>query len=276
MIRINQLSQEQIETYNAKCPDGLIRPQYLEKHLPGIKIEDFIEIQSTNTYLKQHPKLTIPCLCYSEYQTQGKGRLGRKWQSPFGLNLNFSLSWQFHCSIQHLQGLSLCIGLAVTKAIETYCNISQLKVKWPNDIIFEHQKLAGILIEIIQSSDKETNVIIGIGVNVNGLPHDMHLADRKWTSLSQILHSPIIRQDLLVSIIKKLEKYLIQFESQGFSSFMQEWLLKDALFGKNITIKQHHEHLIGIAKGVNTQGYLILQEGVHTRLVDVGDATLSM
>ena len=65
MIRIKQLSPKQIEIYNAKCPDGLIQPEYLEKHLPGIKIEDFIEIQSTNLYLKQHPKLPIPCLCYS-------------------------------------------------------------------------------------------------------------------------------------------------------------------------------------------------------------------
>ncbi len=276
MIRLNQLSQEKIEIYNDKCPDGLIQPEYLKKHLPNIKIEDFIEIQSTNTYLKQHPKRPIPCLCYSEHQTQGKGRLGREWHAPFGLNLNFSLSWRFHFSIQHLQGLSLCIGLAVAKAIETYCNIHQLQVKWPNDIIIDNQKLAGILIEIIQTNQTGTDVILGIGINVNGLPHDMHLTDREWTSLSQVLGSYVKRQDLLISIVKTLEKYLIQFESQGFSSFMQEWQLKDALIGKTVTIKNHHEYLIGKAKGVNAQGNLILQEGSHTRLIDVGDATVSI
>jgi BirA family transcriptional regulator, biotin operon repressor / biotin---[acetyl-CoA-carboxylase] ligase len=276
MIRINQLSKEQIECYNVNCPGGLIQPEHLKKNLPGIRIQDFIQIHSTNTYLKQHPNLPIPCLCYSEYQTQGKGRLGRQWQSPFGLNLNFSLSWRFYFSIQHLQGLSLCVGLAVANAIETYCNIAQLKIKWPNDLLFEHHKLAGILIEIVKSNHEETDVILGIGINVNALPQDIHLPDRKWTSLSQILGSPIIRQDLLITIISTLEKYLIQFEAKSFASFMQEWQLKDALFGENITIKKQHRCLTGIARGVNAQGYLILQEGAHTRLVDVGDATLSI
>lgn len=275
-IRLNQLSKEEITKYNQNCADGLLKPDILKIKLPFLHIEDFIQLDSTNTYLKQQTQLPSPCLCYSECQTQGKGRLGREWQSPFGLNLLFSLSWQFNCSIQHLQGLSLCVGLAVAKALEEHCNIHNIKVKWPNDIVFEHQKLAGILIEINRTTVDKTQIIIGIGLNVNSKPHHIPDISQKWTSISQILDKNINRQDLLINIIQTLKHYLIEFESQGFEAFLQEWKTKDALYGKEIIIKNHNDCVKGIAKGVNRQGHLVLQDGMHTRLVDVGDATLSI
>lgn len=275
-IRLHELSEETIETLNHLCLDGLMNPQYLQSELPMVKIIDFINIDSTNKFLKMMPPQQTPILCYSESQTMGRGRLGRYWNSPFGQNLYFSLSWAFNCDIQKLQGLSLCVGLALAQALEDYTGLFSFQVKWPNDIVVDSHKLAGILIEISASSAHQTQVIIGIGLNVNSNPKDMQFIERAWSSLQQITQYPHLRQKILIVIIQKLTKYLKQFEQHGWSSFMEAWRLKDALYYKKVKIQQHELQLEGIAIGVDEQGRLILQDNLYTRLVDVGDATLSI
>lgn len=275
-LRLHELSSDTIATLNQLCVDGLIQPSYLKSKLPEVNIIDFINIDSTNKFLKMQPLQHIPTLCYSETQTMGKGRLGRTWNSPFGQNLYFSLSWTFTCNIQKLQGLSLCVGLAVAQALEEYSGLSTFKVKWPNDIVQGTDKLAGILIEIAASSHYQTQVIIGIGLNVNSVPQDMNTLQRTWSSLQKITGNIHIRQDILVKVIQKLRMYLGQFAQQGWISFMEEWKNKDALYLQKIKIQQHQGLLEGIAMGVDNQARLILKEDLHTRLVDVGDATLSI
>jgi BirA family biotin operon repressor/biotin-[acetyl-CoA-carboxylase] ligase len=216
-------------------------------------------IDSTNQFLKSENFSSFPVFCHSDMQTAGRGRLGRTWQSDYGCNLYFSGRWKFNCNIDQLSGLSLVIGLALIKAIENTCGIADILLKWPNDLLWQEKKLAGILIETGCLHQNECELIIGVGVNVNTNPEDMPNLQRPWTSLRQIYQKIINRSALLEQMIHTQLAYIHQFVNDGLESFYLEWHSKDALIEKHIRISQASQELNGVAKGINEKGFLIVE-----------------
>jgi BirA family biotin operon repressor/biotin-[acetyl-CoA-carboxylase] ligase len=216
-------------------------------------------IDSTNQFLKSPDFNSFPVFCHSDMQTSGRGRLGRIWQSNYGCNLYLSSKWKFNNNIDKLSGLSLVIGLALIKAIETSLGEKNILLKWPNDLVWQEKKLAGILIETGRLHQNQWELIIGVGVNVNTNPDDMPNLLRPWTSLRQIYQKIIDRSTLLQHIIHAQIAYIHQFEQHGLKSFHEEWHSKDALMEKIIQIYQPNQVLNGVAKGINEKGFLFLE-----------------
>jgi len=101
-------------------------------------------IHSTNRFLKEIPSSEGITICCTEKQTQGRGRFGRTWHSPFGENIYFSARWHVQCELSCLSGLSLVVSLAVLNTLNELGLTDNLSIKWPNDILWHEKKLIGL------------------------------------------------------------------------------------------------------------------------------------
>ncbi|KTD10879.1 biotin-[acetylCoA carboxylase] holoenzyme synthetase and biotin operon repressor [Legionella gratiana] len=247
----------------------------LEKLVTPFNLHLFTSIDSTNRYLKDLPISNMVDICCAEIQTHGRGRFGRQWYSPFGENIYCSSRWNLNYDLTKLSGLSLVTSLAVLATLNELELSSNIKIKWPNDILWNDKKLCGSLIEIITESNSTIQVIIGIGLNVNTDTQKYSLPDKPWCSLYEITQQHFDRNFLLAKLITHLERYLIQFVDNDLSHFMHEWNKADYLFGKRIKVMQTLNTFTGIACGINPLGQLILQdESGQKHFLSSGDTSL--
>ncbi|CEG56259.1 biotin--[acetyl-CoA-carboxylase] ligase [Legionella fallonii] len=199
-------------------------------------------------------------ICCAEIQTQGRGRFGRNWHSPFGENIYCSSRWNLNCDLSRLSGLSLITSLAVLATINEFSPSSDIKIKWPNDILWRDKKLCGSLIEIIAESHGNAQVIIGIGLNVNTDTKNHPLPDKPWCSLYEITQRQYDRNQIIAKLIINLEHYIYEFIDKGLNAFMDEWNQQDYLAGKYITVSQSSTTISGVARGINQEGLLLLED----------------
>lgn len=227
-----------------------------------LKIEVFATVDSTNQYLKTLKAETKKNfqVCLAEYQTAGRGRFGRKWYSPFGSNIYFSLSWTVSKDVSELNGFSLVVGLAVVKALEACGVPNTLKLKWPNDVQYQQKKLAGILLEINAEANGASQVIIGIGLNVNMA--DSAEIDQPWVSVRSITKQLSDRNVIIAKLIEQLMQNIRLYETLGLKHFLPEWQVYDALYGKEIQLEQHKQIIKGTMQGIDERGHLLLQDEV--------------
>jgi len=247
--------------YSLLEPLILLNQKTIKQNISHKKINlyFFETIDSTNEYLKHLPRKNQIKICMAEQQTQGKGRLRRQWHSPFGQNIYFSCAYPFNKDVTALAGLSLVVSLAVVKTLETYGLKHPLQVKWPNDIIYDHKKVSGNLIEIQAESHGICHVIIGIGINVNLMQDDDHAISQAWTSLRKMTGEYIDRNILSALLIENLFNYLALFEHHGLTYFIDEWNRADYLMNQDITLKYVDKKIHGKAKGINQLGHLRLK-----------------
>ncbi|RUR12763.1 biotin--[acetyl-CoA-carboxylase] ligase [Legionella sp. km772] len=263
--------------YQLKQSLILLDEELIVKQLAGlpVRLHLFNSIDSTNSYLKDLPISEYLEVCCAEQQTQGRGRFGRTWHSPFGENIYCSSRWKLECNLAKLSGLSLITSLAVVKTLDQFIETPEIKIKWPNDILWRDKKLCGSLIEIIAESNAIAQVVIGIGLNVNSDTEHHPLPDKPWCSLYELSAHFYNRNEIIAHLITTLNRYLTQFLAHDLQFFMEEWQRYDYLVGKSITVSQALESITGVACGINSSGQLILQDDegkVH--LFSSGDTSL--
>jgi BirA family biotin operon repressor/biotin-[acetyl-CoA-carboxylase] ligase len=222
-----------------------------------ILLEVHESLPSTNDYFKGKTIQREFEFCFAENQTKGRGRLGRTWHSPSGVNLMFSCRWQLPSSLSQLQGLSSCISLSLISALN-YLAIPNLMCKWPNDLYYQDKKLAGILIELYATNGKISQAIIGIGLNVNMEALEIDI-EKPWTSLKKISGINQDRNLLAARIIESLIHYLNRFSQKRWVDFMPEWTKYDYLKGKEVSIPIGLETITGEALGVDENGGLLIR-----------------
>jgi BirA family biotin operon repressor/biotin-[acetyl-CoA-carboxylase] ligase len=242
------LNREIIYSKLSKEPQELI-PQ----------IEIFDSVESTNNSLLAQIKEGKPSgsLVFAEHQTAGRGRLGRTWHSPYAANIYFSLYWHFTKDTSELCGLSQVISLAIHKALSNN-NVSNLRLKWPNDICHEDKKLASVLIDLIAESHSSTDAIIGVSVNVN-MPETQSEIDQPWTDIHTITQQFPDRNILASTLIEEIYTNIRGFQQNGFAAFAKLWAEYDALANKNITAFNAHQQINGLATGIGQMGELLIQ-----------------
>ncbi len=266
-----QLKQELILLDEKKIKEELQKEQWTN----AVNLHLFSSIDSTNRYLKDLAISSDLDLCCAELQTQGRGRFGRNWHSPFGENIYCSSRWKLQCDLAKLSGLSLVTSLAIVATLQKFINTSEIKIKWPNDILWNDKKLCGSLIEIIAESNATAQVIIGIGLNVNSDTEDHPLPDKPWCSLYELSQKFYNRNQLIANLVIQLNNYISQFINKDLQFFMDEWNQYDYLIGKTITVTQSLESLSGVACGINPMGQLILRDNEGSlHVLSSGDTTL--
>lgn len=223
-----------------------------------LQLEVLTLIDSTNNYLLNNREYKRNCAVFAEHQTAGRGQFNRTWFSNFGKDIALSLSWEFSKPLNKLAGLTLVVGIAVVKALEEY-GLKGIQLKWPNDIIYEGKKLAGVLIESRSIEKKIQKMVIGIGLNLYNPTTPFSINDQTITSVFSLQKLLPRRNRLAGLILKNLIWTLINFEAKSLDYFMQDLQRLDNLAGKVITIKNQTNFLEGIARGINTQGQLCVQ-----------------
>ena len=248
-----------------------------DQHGAQVDVEVVAETGSTNADLMARlGDLQAPLLRIAERQTAGRGRAGRVWHSTPGGVLTFSLAWRFQRGVQagsaqSLSGLPLAVGTAVA---EVLLNLGvPVQLKWPNDILKDKKKLAGILIETASTNDDAMWAVIGIGLNLR-VPEALEaeigqaVADAPWLAQMD-------RNLLMAHLLNALAKALEQFQQHGFSAFAARWNALHAYDQKNVLILdggvQRHA---GIALGVDATGCLVLQTEQGQVTVVAGDVSL--
>ncbi|KTD60745.1 biotin--[acetyl-CoA-carboxylase] ligase [Legionella shakespearei] len=269
--------------YQLPSPLILLDHQLISNQLQAIDFKSALNlhvltsVDSTNRFLKELPPSQMLDVCCAELQTQGRGRFGRQWHSPFGENIYCSSRWSLNCDLGKLSGLSLVTSLAVLSTLNEFTTEPDIKIKWPNDILWRDKKLCGSLIEIIAESNGTAQIIIGIGINVNSDTENQPLLDKPWCSLYEITQQKYNRNLILASLIANLDRYLKKFMAHDLSVFMSEWNKSDYLVGKKITVAQSGHSLSGIARGITQAGLLILkdEDGLN-HFLSSGDTTLNL
>lgn len=240
-----------------------------------IAIEVVGETASTNAdLLARLPELSGPTLLVARKQTAGRGRAGRSWISSEGGSLTFSLAWRFDRPLHRLTGLPLAVGVAIAEALQRFGVAGRLK--WPNDVLKDGRKLAGILIESTTSrSDVGTWMVIGIGVNID-LPDDcLARIDQPAGMLSSLAQQE--HAGLIAALLDELVETLPRFDADGFSPFMDRWNALHAHPQREVQLIENGQiRHTGIAIGVDAQGRFLIDTATGMVPVMAGDISLRL
>ncbi len=224
---------------------------------PPIALDLRFLVDSTNACLNRersdHPP---PRALIAETQTQGRGRRQRTWLSPPGAGLYLSIAWRFESGLTGLSALSLVTGIAVAAVLKSH-GLEATKLKWPNDLWVNDRKLGGCLIEVSGSAEGPCEAVTGVGLNLNLGKFD-HI-DQPWTDLARHGIDPN-RNALYADLINAITRAYAELDRTGFSAFEPGWSELDALRDRRVkVIGRAREPLEGIARGVDSQGRLLLE-----------------
>lgn len=197
-------------------------------------------------------------ICFAQEQTAGRGRGGQSWFSPPGGNLYFSLGWSFYQPMMTLSGLSLMVGVVIAEVLSRTSGITSIGLKWPNDIYYQQQKLAGILIESAKVDPSSQRAVIGVGINLMSSNMSHAPIDQPFTTMESILGFAPCRNQLALDLLVALLTQLPQFAEHGFALFQSRFAHYDKLKNQHVTLKVSGETLMGVAQGVDEAGRLIL------------------
>jgi BirA family transcriptional regulator, biotin operon repressor / biotin---[acetyl-CoA-carboxylase] ligase len=237
----------------------------------------FRETDSTNVRAKFLAGEGAPegTVVVAEKQTQGKGRKGRTWFSPEGEGIYTSIILRPPIAPNEAPKLTLMASVAVAEALLSLTSL-KINIKWPNDIMINGKKVAGILTEISTDMDRIDYVVIGVGVNVNTSRKGLH-PDIRQTATSVFMETGKVfpRIALLRAYLEWLEIYYEAFKAKGFDPILNRWKHFADIIGQRISVDLMDSMRVGTVLDVDKDGFLILQDrkGTIERIIS-GDVTL--
>ncbi len=238
-----------------------------------IAIRIVAETGSTNAdLLAEVARLDGPALLWAESQTAGKGRAGRSWHSSAGATLTFSLAWKFSLPLQALAGLSLAIGVVVAETLASFG--VEARLKWPNDVLKDGDKLAGILIETAMDKTDRSSIwtVIGIGIN---LAQASQLSQQIGRAVAEAPELLAQRELVMAALLNRFSIALPAFAQNGFKEFAAAWNALDAYAGRTVNILDQGKILYGgAAAGVDDSGHLLLNTAQGRIAIVAGDVSL--
>lgn len=274
-----KINSDQILTFT-ELPDIYRHQLILSKIITSdassyVELDIFLSLDSTNSYLKSvlNPGSGMS-ICLAETQTNGRGRRGKSWESPFGANVYLSIRKKIYIHPADCGCVSLITGLAIIRSLESL-GFSELQIKWPNDIYSHGKKLAGVLIEVVSVAHHFVDLVVGIGINVRMPQQFVSKIDQSWIDLAQLEKTKSIsRNEIVIAVINQLNLDLSLFEKKGMDAFQKRWRDLDYLHNKEITIKRENGELGGIATGINNKGELLAETGDGLLVVNAGEVSV--
>lgn len=197
-------------------------------------------------------------LAMSEMQTAGRGRRGRTWASPFGVNLYLSLATKIGDGFSALNGISLAVGAGIADAVRSV-GVPEPTLKWPNDVWVSQNKLAGVLIEVQGEQEGPVSLVVGVGLNISMTKEQGRDVDQAWTSVNNELEQPEKRNYIASTVITSLIRIIEKYKKYGFESIKPLWDSYDLLQGKAVAIHGLSNKVEGIYIGVTDKGYAKLR-----------------
>jgi BirA family transcriptional regulator, biotin operon repressor / biotin---[acetyl-CoA-carboxylase] ligase len=249
----------------------------IEQGTPGTigwRIHHYDQVGSTQDIARQlalegaaHGTVVI-----AETQTAGRGRLGREWFSPTGVNLHTTIILKPAITPGEVPVLGLVAGVALAEAVETVAP-GLPGLKWPNDLWLRGKKAGGILAQLLTGAP--LCVLLGIGVNINLTREQVpeHLRDIA-TSILIETGKPCDRLRFAAALLERTHQRIGQAQQSGFAPIAPQWERYSVLTGKRVTVFDGASRHTGTVRGIDEDGALLLVEGGNVRRVMAGDVTL--
>lgn len=234
----------------------------LETEFVGKEIRFFDETGSTNVKAFELARAGAPegTVVIAESQTGGKGRIGRRWESPAGVNIYLSVILRPPVAPQNAQGLTFLAAVATAEAIAAFSPVRPV-VKWPNDVLIDGRKAAGILLEMDSEPDRVHFVIAGIGINVNATTEMFPEYIRNTaTSIREKAGAEIDRTALCKRLLTGMEAWYKVYLSRGFSPVLDEWKGYFGFKGSVVKVTSFDNMITGRCMGVDETGALMLEK----------------
>jgi BirA family biotin operon repressor/biotin-[acetyl-CoA-carboxylase] ligase len=265
----------------------------LRAALPQFPQVDWLaETGSTNADLltrarSLHGLLSRPWLLGTHLQLQGRGRAGRTWQNRIGANLMFSCAFDVFLPARQLPTLAPFIGMVTCETLRAHIGAPQrarLSMKWPNDLLWDQAKLAGILIESSRSGTAQASdhhlIIIGMGLNLNdaralSMALDRQIADWGQIATEDPVAAAMTPTALVADVARAWYEALNQVTARGFDGLPARYAQVDGLSGQILDVLE--DGLLrqtGVACGIDSQGRLLLRNAGGTQTVSVGEISV--
>ncbi|HTY37928.1 MAG TPA: biotin--[acetyl-CoA-carboxylase] ligase [Bacteroidota bacterium] len=248
--------------------------QGLQTRVIGKKIFVFETIDSTNACARtlgdaggDEGELVI-----AEFQTSGRGRLGRSWIAEEHTSLLFSILLRPQVQAEMAGLLTLFASAAVARAIERIA-ASRVECKWPNDLLLGGKKFCGILLENSLQQTALRYSIVGIGINVNQQTFSPEIADRA-TSLALHTGGMVDRKAVLQSVLREMDEMYPAIREGDFDFVVKEWTDRCTMFGKHVKVLQHDHVIEGKALRLHQDAGLVLSTPDGPVTVYAGDVTI--
>lgn len=257
------------------------------------RLEILDEVDSTNAYLLErgrraarggevdaHAETEASAdvdrgeVCLAERQTAGRGRLGRRWVSPFGRNIYLSILWRYRLAPAQLGGLSLACGVAVARALAEL-GVEGVGLKWPNDVHWQRRKLAGLLLEVAGEAQGPSLVVVGVGLNLRLRAEEAAAIDQPWVDLREVCREQTPgRNALAAALIEHLTAVLSGYAESGLAPFLADWRRLDVYQGEPVTLAAGQHAIEGHHRGIDAQGNLLLDTDDGRRTFAAGEVSL--
>lgn len=220
----------------------------------------FDNIGSTSNFLAAQAKeIDRGSVCLAERQSGGRGRRGRSWVATPYHNILMSVSWCYQEGPACVSGLSLAAGVAVIDAL-TELGFSGVGLKWPNDIVWQGRKLAGLLSDVQGEAAGPSHVVLGIGLNVFISPREGEQIDQPWVDLNTIDSESIDRNQLVAALIRHICDMFQQFGERGLPAFHQRWQRLHSYQDQQVRVLKGKEVFEGVVLGIDAMGALQLRD----------------
>jgi len=228
-------------------------------------------VDSTNTYLLDLARQGAPsgAICFAHRQTAGRGRRGRAWISS--QEHNIYASFLYHFSTLPV-GLSVVVGIAIARVLTRF-GVSDVGLKWPNDLYCEGKKLGGLLIEA-GHWQQQHYAVIGVGINVALSQETRAQIDQPCIDMQSLVSVDI--NQLAADLIAELMMILPQVNLYGLTPFLLEWQQFDVLYGHSVSILQGSQTMHGIAKGIDEHGALLVEHNGEMQKVFAGEVSVRL
>lgn len=230
------------------------------------------EVDSTNSLLlnskefKHHGTVIL-----AENQRKGRGRKNREWYSNAGQNLTFSILLDDEFDHQQINIINLGTAVCVAQAIENLFQLN-IEVKWPNDILIQKKKVAGILLESLSKGEKIHRIVVGIGINVNQ-PNFPGKFDIAPTSIRKEFKTEVSRERLLSEILNNFEE-MLKIAVSNPEKILNDWRMRCKMIGEKVKIVEEEKTKYGVFEDIDDNGFLILKTGEKREIINSGDVSL--
>jgi BirA family transcriptional regulator, biotin operon repressor / biotin---[acetyl-CoA-carboxylase] ligase len=285
-LRMRGIDIEAVPRRGYKLPDAveLLEERAIRAAVAGDRLNRLrsltllFDVDSTNTRLLAlgPPPQGCADIVLSELQHAGRGRRGRHWIAPFGGSIALSMSWSFADASRASPALSLCVGVAIARALGRAGALG-IGLKWPNDIWFDDRKMGGILIEVRAEASGPAHVVLGVGLNVRlspGMRAQIEASGVKAAAVADACAAPPSRNFIAGAIIDALLSMLADFERDGFSGFREAWTALDALRDRPALVMMGDAVIYGTARGVDAHGALRLERDGRVQEFVSGEVSL--
>jgi BirA family biotin operon repressor/biotin-[acetyl-CoA-carboxylase] ligase len=236
-----------------------------------------VQIDSTNTHLMglATQGASSGHVVAAEYQTAGRGRHGRNWVAPLGSSICLSVLWRYHDGATQLSGLSLAAGVVIVDALSEL-GVVDAGLKWPNDVLWKQQKLAGLLVEVAGDAAGPCYIVLGLGLNITLADQAQAEIGRPVTDLTTATGGqPVSRNQVAATLLNHLIPMLDSFERDSLKSYVDRWSRYNILQDQRVTLYSGNGETQGRVVGINDTGALVLDCDGERRTFNGGEVSLT-